>query len=206
MSEAKIIPMVGMSGTFTLRNPFDAMISEYDEFTIQAIRTISEYMIGGKDPQKDIYEKYGLGQEDWEKDFKANNEIVSMQSEVGQWIHVPVRFISSYPRANGIKYQSFSYGLALPAMPVDVDYGFFEDELRTLVTDALGVDCNVDSIVTSRIALVPEEQHAVTQTNRNNRKENTYTSRTKLVSTQAQLDRALQKIEELEQYIKSKVL
>ena len=205
MREA-IVPLVGMTGNFVLRNPFDALISENDVFTIQAVRSISEYMVNMKDPKATIYDKYGVSEEDWKIDFEQNHEIVSMQSEVGQWLHIPTRFISSYPLTNGVGYQSFTVAIALPAMPVDVEYDFLLEELQSVATSLLGVNSNTSKVETSRVALVDNETHRVTQAQRRDRKENAFTYRARLKQSEAKLESAIQKIQALETYIKENVL
>lgn len=201
--ENYIIPSVGLSGYFELSDPMSSHIADYEKYTCQAVRRISDYLANNEDPKTNIYDKYNISESIYEDHVKKNIPIVSLQSDVGHWLYVPVNYITKYPITNGVPYRSYMIGVSLPALPVKRDISHVQTAINNLVKDMLGVDCKIKLVETSRTILVPDSEHTVKQSARDAISQGAVTDRSRYMKTAQQLQAALDKITELESYIQN---
>lgn len=161
-----IVPTIGSKGYFVLQTPFDALIAPNVEYTCQAIRRISDYVADNRDVKVDIYDANNIAESIYEEDLDNDANIISLQGEMGQWVHVPERYISSYPIVNGVPYRAFGFSIGLPAMPANRDYSNVITGLKNLITQDLGVNCSVEMFEISKVTLVDSDKHNVKQAER----------------------------------------
>lgn len=197
-----VLPTVGSSGFFKLNAPFDKLILNNERYTCQAIRRLSEYLANNENPKDDIYIANGVTAEDYEIDLKEDMYVVSLQALTGHWVYVPARYINSYPAVNGIPYRSVTIGVALPAIPADLDLNFLETKIKDVVKEAVGVDSKTKAMETSRVTLVTKEKHLVIQAQRQALTLGV-TDRSKYAQLLTKYQSALQKIAMLENYIET---
>lgn len=196
-----VLPTVGSSGYFALRAPLDTLIVQNERYTCQAIRRISDYVAANEKPFELIYDKYKLTEEEWKNDQASNMYIVSLQSDKGHWLYVPASYILTFPIPNGIPYRAISLVVALPSIPADTDLSFIEQDIRNIIKDSIGVNCNIKPIETSRVVLFTKENHDIIKAERDILASGRGTDRARYKDTQQQLDIALGKIVALEKYI-----
>ena len=196
-----IIPVVGSSGVFILREPFAEKIQKNVSYTCQGLRRISEYLANNENPQETIYTANKIADSVYTEDLANDTQIASLQGETGQWLYIPVRYIISYPNPNGVKYRSLALSVALPSMPVDRSYSSLEASIRNIVREQLGVDCVIEKIETSKITLVPIEKHHASEVSRGVISGTPSTDRGLYVKTLQQLTDARAHIATLEKYI-----
>lgn len=196
-----ILPTIGSSGTYELRTPLDVLMTPGERYTCQAIRKISDYLANNEDIKEDIYVTYGI---ETEYDTDANNDayIVSLQSAKGHWLYIPARYIITYPIVNGIPYRSVMLGISLPSIPVTQDLSYLETEIQNIISDSLGIVPVIRQVETSRIVLISKDKHDTTQMERSMLSAERLTDRSRYMSLVQDHQLALQKIAELEQYIK----
>lgn len=197
-----VLPTIGAAGSFKLLAPFDSLITEGQRYTCQGIRSINDYLSNNEDPHTDIYTKYGIADSEYEADVVANMHIVSLQSDVGHWLYVPARYISTYPLVNGVPYRSYVLTASLPSFPVDRDMSFLETELRNLCIDSLGVSPIIKFVESSRTVLVSAVKHDATTAARAAVSQGRSTDRARYTDLLNSHTQALAKIAELEAYIK----
>lgn len=154
-----ILPVVGSSGFYEFQPPFNVESEGRVEYTCIAIRRISDYLANNEDVQKDIYDAREISPDIWEEDLKADSYIVSLQTRNGHLIYVPYRYITSFPSINGVPYRTMHVGIALPAMPVTQDFTALTDELKSVTEHLLGVNCVVRMVESSKVQIVPFEDH-----------------------------------------------
>lgn len=200
-----VLPTIGSSGSFKLLAPFDALITEGERYTCQGIRSLNDYLANNEDPHKDIYNKYRIPDADYETDLQANMHIVSLQSDVGHWLYVPARYITTYPLVNGIPYRSYVLTASLPSFPTDRDMSFLETEVRNLCMDTLGVVPVIKFVESSRVVLVSAGKHDSTTAARAAVTQGRGTDRARYMDLLYKHDQALVKIAELESYIKRRL-
>lgn len=166
-----ILPFIGESGVYTLATPFSNNIDTNARYTCQAIRTINDYIAENKDVYKDIYEPVGISQEVYNEDVANNTSIITLQGDTGHWVYVPATYMVKYPDTNGVAYTNKVISFALPATPNDQSTTFMLDnvssEIIDLIKDRLGLVAvySVDSV--SRVNLISQDLHQLTQDQRN---------------------------------------
>lgn len=135
----QIIPAVGMVGRWTLKPPIDTYLLREVVYTCRAVRSISNYLSNNENPFKDIYTPLGLSEATYNQDLEAGVSIVSLQSDNGVWVQIPVSYIVGYPDNNGVLYQSVMVGVGLRTMPKDMDLRSYVEKLTADTFDMLGV-------------------------------------------------------------------
>lgn len=155
----KLLPVVGSRGLYVLLAPFDTIITSGVEYTCQAVRRLSEKIAYNEDPKTDVYMKYGLSDAIYDDDLKNDAYIVSLQSAKGHWLHVPYRYISSYPSGDAVQYRTVMLQFSLQPLPLSFDFSDLKDRLDDLIRQTTGV--NVESRVTqtSQVVLVKRDIH-----------------------------------------------
>lgn len=198
-----IIPTIGARGEYSLNAPFDTLMLQGEEYTCQAIRRLSDYIADNGNPQRDIYELYGISDAEYKTDLAENMYILSLQSDTGHWLYVPVSYLRSYPVANGIPYRTMMVGVCLGPMPVDSDFSHLSTMIENLTFDTLGIKPKIKLVEVSRVSLVSKEAHDGIVLARNQRASLKLTDSGRYMALQEQHQRALTKLAELEQYIKN---
>lgn len=199
---SKIIPAIKAEGFYELLAPLDTLIKQGEKYTCRAIRNISDYLANNEDIKTNVYDEYGLSAVIYDEHVNLNIEIISLQSELGHWVYVPVTYIARYPDVNGVIYRTVMIGVSLPSLPVDRDLSNIQTDIVNLVQDSLGVTVNTKIVETSKPVLVDQDTHAQLSADRVLASSTTLTDRSRLTKAQEDLSIALMKIAELELYIK----
>ncbi len=201
MSYDIIIPVIGSSGIFELRPPFNAIIEPNVRYTCQAVRRLSEYLANNETPYEDVYQASGLTESDYNLHLEEDMYIVSLQSEKGHWVYLPATHVSSYPLVNGIPYRAMMVVVSLPPLPVERNLDFLQTAFRNIVTDSLGVQCEIRNVEASAVSLIAKEKHDLVSSQRASVTQGLVTDRARYVKLTQDYQVALNKIEELETYI-----
>ena len=200
---SRILPVIGSSGTYELLPPFDTVILPEELYTCKAIRNISEYVSYNQDAKKLVYDYYGLSEVDYENDIQEDMEIVSLQNNKGVWVYVPARYIIKYPEVDGIPYHQLSLVCKLPAIEVKRDISHLKTDVINLIKDTLGVEPAVEIVEVSRTIAVTRETSDLLKIERALVSNGRVTDRAKYMQLLQQQQVLLDKIEALENYIKS---
>ena len=200
---SRILPVIGSSGTYELLPPFDTMILPEEIYTCKAIRNISEYVSYNQDPKKLVYDYYGLSENDYENDIQEDMEIVSLQNNKGVWVYVPARYIVKYPEVDGIPYHQLSMVCKIPAIEVSRDISHLKTDVINLIKDTLGVEAAVEIVEVSRTIAVTKNVSDQLKIDRALVSNGRVTDRAKYMQLLQQQQLLLNKIESLENYIKS---
>ncbi len=200
---SRILPVIGSSGTYELLPPFDTVILPEEIYTCKAIRNISEYVSYNQDPKKLVHDYYGLSENDYENDIQEDMEIVSLQNNKGVWVYVPARYIVKYPEVDGIPYHQLSMVCKIPAIEVSRDISHLKTDVINLIKDTLGVDAAVEIVGVSRTIAVTKDVSDQLKIDRALVSNGRVTDRAKYMQMLQQQQLLLNKIESLENYIKS---
>ena len=200
---SRILPVIGSSGTYELLPPFDTVILPEEIYTCKAIRNISEYVSYNQDPKKLVYDYYGLSENDYENDIQEDMEIVSLQNNKGVWVYVPARYIINYPEVDGIPYHQLSMVCKIPAIEVSRDISHLKTDVINLIKDTLGVEAAVEIVEVSRTIAVTKDVSDQLKIDRALVSNGRVTDRAKYMQLLQQQQVLLDKIEALENYIKS---
>ncbi len=196
-----IIPTVGMRGFYTLSPPLDQLVLTGEEYTCQAVRRLSDYLANNEDPEADIYKLYGLTSDDFKADLAEDMYIMSLQSDSGHWVYVPVRYLQAYPDANGVAYRTLMIGVSVGAHPVDKDMAHVKSEIEDLVVRLLGVKPVIKQVVTSKPVLMPLDKHEQLQAIRSAKSQSELTDGAKYRGLLRQYQSALDRVQALTKYI-----
>lgn len=199
-----IIPTIGATGFWQLSAPFDSLMAQDEMYTCQAIRRLGDYIAFNEDPLTNIYTFYGLTEDDFNADQAANMYIVSLQSEKGQWLYVPARYLLGYPIMNGVQYKTMMLGVGLGALPVDMDLSAIQTLISNVVYENLGITPKMSPVALSKALLVSRENHDRIETARLARASQKKTDYSRYRETLQQLNQANAKIQALEAFIKAK--
>lgn len=199
----RILPALGSAGTYELLDPYNTKILPEEIYTCKAIRNISEYISNNQDPKKLVYDYYGLSEADYEADIEEDMEIISLQNNEGVWLYVPARFIVKYPHVNGIPYHQVALVCKLPALEASRDLDFLTTDIGNLIKDYLGVDSRIDTIETSRTIVVTKAMSDQLKMERGIESSGRVTDRARYMDLVQKHTEALNKIAQLESYIKS---
>lgn len=197
-----LVPTIGSTGYYEFSPPFSGIVAPGERLTCQAIRSISDYLASDEDPKTLIYEKYSLSDSSYESDTKENSLIVHLQSDVGHWYYIPASYIASFPKVDGIPYRSMMISISLPAIPLGKDLSNLEDDLKQHTMANIGVMPATKIIETSRVVMVSEQIHNASVAARRLNITAGVSLRSQLSEKNQQLQAALDKIQELENFIK----
>jgi hypothetical protein len=201
-----VIPTVGMTGYYRLIAPFDGLINLNTEYTCQDVRSITACLANNEDVLKTIYLANGLVEADYVADRAENMLIISLQSQVGQWVYVPVRYVASYPLTNGVLYHNVMMGVGLGAIPVRMDLATIESQISDLIYNLLGIRPAMKAVQVSKATFVSTEQHEMIETTRQSRVIQTMSNSARADLMESKYQSAIEKIKTLEAFIVSKGL
>lgn len=201
----RILPALGSSGTYELSAPYDTKVLPEEIYTCKGIRKLSEYISYNQDPKKTVYDYYGLTELDYENDIKEDMEIISLQNKTGVWLYVPARFILKYPIVNGIPYHQVALVCKLPAIETSKNLDFLKTDISNLIRDYLGVDSTIDIVELSRVIAVTKEMSDTMIAERALLSSGRVTDRARYIQLLQDYNVALDKITQLETYIKDHI-
>lgn len=154
-----IIPVIGSRGYYEFLPPFDTIAGAHVEYRCNAVRRISEYLGNNEDPYEIAYQPYKIDESIYDEDKAEDAYIAVLQSGKGHWLHVPYRFIKSYPSGDGIQVCSRAIVFSLPSIPLSLDLSILKADIATLIKGTLGVDCAHKEVMQSQVVLVTAEVH-----------------------------------------------
>ena len=200
-----ILPVVGSKGFHEFAPPFDTHALDNAEYECKAVRRLSDILANNEDPQKDIYEKSGLTEDDYQRDLEEDAYVVSFQSSAGHWLYIPYRYILKYPSVDGVPYRSAMIVVSLPSIPVDQDLTSLKAELVDIARTSIGADVSSRQVDSSRVVLVPYELHEQTQVARNIEINGRQTQTSRIHKLQSDNMDLRNKVQELEAYIRTQL-
>lgn len=195
------IPVIGTSGVFTLRAPFDSKLIANASYTCKAIRSLVEVQAAGDNAYDTYYAPNNVSQAEYSSDFNNGVCIVSLVADNGTWLHVPSSFIVSFPNVSGYVYNSTAVLIDLGPIHDGLDLTYLKSRLTSVCFDTLGLNATVQTMVTSRPAIVQKSEHESIEAIRNSNISNSTTEYARLLELQKRLDAALEQNAALSQYI-----
>lgn len=196
-----IIPPLGSIGTYTFRAPFDTTLSQTDMYTCQATRTISELLSDNVDVLAKYYIANGLSEVDYNLAVKNNTVIVTLQADVGVWVHLPANYIITPPVSNGIPYHVIALGISLGPIPVSTNLAPIKSSMVNLIRDNFGIISDVKELQVSKVKIVPYANDVAIRNARKSLITVKTTDTARLLTLQQNYNNALLKIQQLEAYI-----
>lgn len=197
----KIIPVIGSRGYYELAEPFDKDVVHHIEYTCQAVRRLSELIANNEKPWENIYKAREIDETVYEQDLADDAYVVSLQSNQGQWLYVPNRYILSYPSTDGVAYRSVMMTISLPPLPISQDLTALIMDLKDMSEALLGVSVIVKPVETSKRVLISNEIHEAKMIERRGRQEDSTTLYAQNIALQKQNMELNERLKRLEAFI-----
>lgn len=201
-----LIPVIGASGIFPVKAPFNTKISAFDIYTCQAIRRMSDILAEPSDPYALYYAPLGISEDEYKIDLDNNVCILSLQSGMGNWVFVPNSYLLSLPLVNGIRYTSMVINVALGPLPDHEPLDLIKKQISDVVLDTLGITAVVKEAAVSNTSVIPTNSHEIFLAKRLIKgKTVAKTDTQKLREAQEKMRMYESKIADLENYIRTKL-
>lgn len=158
MSAADFILNVGLEGSFELSPPFTNKIRPKTRYTICSIRTMSDMIAAGENPQE-IYDAVEIPEGDFLRDLQADICIIGLQPSLGERIYVPQTYIATLPEFDGVSYRPLAVVAALGIMEDDKSMENLLTAINTLVMEHLGVQTEATVVAVGAAEMVSFAEH-----------------------------------------------
>lgn len=163
-----IVPHIGSKGVYSLKEPFQSKILNTNTiYECKAIRRFEDFYSVGADPYTQIYKPVGISEDEFNKAKEKDIAIISLQSDIGDWLTVPSDYILNMPDMNGVTYRIMGVLVKLGAVPDKLDLDNLKDKLKQTVLVNLGLStatCN--EVILSKPSIVDVSSHEIFTNNR----------------------------------------
>ena len=197
----EVVPTVGMSGLYTLKEPYTGLLRPQVEYSCIAVINLSGALAAGEDPLNDVYLANGDTEASYQADLDANHCLVTLKSGTGDVIQVPNSALSGLPSADGIRYVSMMLGISLSALPADFDLTQLKQTISDVVFDSIGVRSTVFPGVVGSPIVLTHAQHEQIEAGRLANATAVLSDRAKVLKLQQERQALLDKIAVLEAYL-----
>ena len=196
-------PPIDATGIWTLKAPFDTLLSSGVSYRSIGVRKIADLIAKGEaDPWESYYKPYGIDASVYQTDVAQDVCIVTLQSDNGTAIYVPTSYIVSFPDSSGMTYISTILGVDLGAIPVAMSLNNIVLMIQDLVRDTIGIDTQVETATVGEKTQVSSDSYASFEANRASKIKNSTTFRARAIKAENDLATANAEIARLKQYIR----
>lgn len=154
-----LTPGIGVSGLYTLKDPYHQMLIPQVSYTCRSLRTLSDIAASGEKIWERFYEPYKVTTEAYQKDLASNICIVGLQAGTGEWAYVPASFIDKMPDPNGVMYSPVMMGVYLGAVEDTFPLDGLQAQIKSIVQATLGVEPQIKAAVTGQPVILTHAQH-----------------------------------------------
>lgn len=152
-------PNIGETGFYTLKAPFDVLLTPKTLYTCQSIDTINKFIASGESVYDKFYGPLKVSNDQYQQDVADNVTIIGLQAGTGEWVFVPSSFIVTAPVSNGVKYIPVVIGLSLGAIPDAHNLESVIQQCKDVITSSLGIDPEVKGVVVGSPKWFTQEEH-----------------------------------------------
>lgn len=192
------IPTIGTKGKFTFLEPFDSILSSDQEYTVEALRSLSDLTANGEKPYEGIYKTVGISTEDFISDLENDIFIVTFKTTGGENYYIPSNKINSIPITNGVKYQDMLVVANLGAMPVEFNTTLLLSTVAEDIYNTTGIKTDVVIVNNSAINYKSNDEHSKLTSIRENITTTTKSYKTKYLEAMETINVKNKYINELE--------
>lgn len=198
-----LTPPINVTGLYSLGNPFNQAVTPSTPYTCIAVRKFADIIRKGEVPYDTYYLPWQLTQADYQRDFAANECIVTLRSAAGQFIYVPTSYILSFPNQSGVKYTALALVVELGAIADTTDLTAVRSQISTAVRNVFGIMPTIQQVAYSDSVLKSATDHAAIEAARIAAITDNQTDYAKYQQALATVLAQSQKIQQLEAYIKA---
>lgn len=131
MAKRKMTPPFGVRGYWEVEKPFK--VNTLNEYQCVAIRSFNELFLKGMDVYREFYLPVGIVESTFNEDEKAHANIVVLQDDHGDFIHLPDTYILKFPNIKEDNFKRVVLSVDLGALPV----GYGTSHLTSTVSKEL---------------------------------------------------------------------
>jgi hypothetical protein len=197
------LPSLGMSGFYALAAPYDKLISTSAQYKCEGVKSLAAAIAEGQDPLKNVYLANGDSEANFKSDLARGISLVTISSRSGQLIVFPAGALLQVPLADGVVYRNTVLAVALGALPETQDFTELQEEVLQLVLNKFGINGATYLTTVNSAVVLTQNQHQAVMAAREAKIAEGESIIAQNASLQTQLTAALNKIVQLEQYIKS---
>lgn len=151
------IPQLNAVGVYTLKAPYDSLVTPQVAYTCRSLRSLSDIAAAGDLIWEQYYEPLGVSMETYQQDLSDNVFIVGLQAGTGEWIYVPSSHILKAPDLNGVLYSPVLLGVNLGPVPDTMQLDGLIAKIQNVVEASIGIMPQIKGVLISQPALVPLE-------------------------------------------------
>ena len=160
---ATLIPGLGTKGVYQLKTPFSEKMDPTVVYTCVAIRKFKDIANQDGDVFSKYYEVNGLTNDDYSRDFKNDEAIVTLYSDTTAPIYVPSSYIASFPSSDVLAYHRVILSVDMGMLPDGMDLTFAKTQIKNCVSDAVGVAPTVNENAGAVSGTVTMADHLATE-------------------------------------------
>lgn len=201
-----ITPPLRVTGKFTAKTPFDALLDPNTRYTVSATRTIPEMLGEDVDVVAQVYTPAGLTAVQYQVDLDANADIITLTSGTRAPVYIPSTYIDTYPDDNGVLQERLILGIDCGLVPAEL-----RDTLTTLkqrlideTLATIGVTATVTVGVIPSTGFISAEQYRLNEAARLEKITNASTDKARILQLEAQVSQLQATIDYYEDQAKSK--
>jgi hypothetical protein len=196
---ANITPPPRLRGIWQLNAPFAVVPDTI--YMAEAVRTIDEMLGLNVNILERVYTPVGLTKVEYESDVLNNAMIITLTAPGQKTVYVPSTYIASMPDDTAIAYDYVVLSIPLGAVPSSLVNSLQQtmDEVKSTVSDLIGIEPTVSINVAPSVGTVTAEQHRVNEQNRLNAIKRRTTEHAQLIASEAENERLRTIIADYEQ-------
>lgn len=164
------VPNVGYNGSFTFKAPFDTLYNPNKKYTVTSIRDLKEMRDSNENPYEYIFQSNQLTQNDFNYCVHFNIPIAVLTDSGDNYYYIPCNYIEKINNAHGFQYIEKVLVVSLGYIPIGTDLTQLEANILSDVKDNIGVISTVETLPSSGVVYVTEQQNnqylQVTTTNK----------------------------------------
>lgn len=198
---AAFTPVLKTKGLWSLKAPYDAILLKDVEYTCTRIATISDLVAEGIDVFEEFYAPVQLTQTDLDNDTKADADIITLQSAIGDKVTFPSTYLANMPDINGVPHMGFMLAVDLALLPSNFDFSYVSQRLKEVTLATIGFDPTITPVATTVDKLFSQEQSALMASTRQANIVGVDTDYTNLLKARAEIATLRDQIRILNDYI-----
>lgn len=125
-------PWVYAEGLFTAKSPFNTVVDPATSFKVEAVRTINEIQLAGRDVYELVLKPVGISKDNATEYIDAMISdkacIITLTRQQGPVVYVPSTYLTSYPTVDGVVFERLCF---------IVDCGSCSPDTKTKLDDTL---------------------------------------------------------------------
>lgn len=194
-----LLPTINATGIWTLRAPFDTLLSNKAHYTCISVTKLEKLESLGEFPFNDYYIPYSLDKQTYKNDLANQVCIITVKSETGVIHSFPSSYLQSFPAGNGVEYGVMGLAIGLGPLPIDTDFTSLKQAVSDMVRDKVGITSTVQVQLLSDAELLSHDTHERLVAARRLNIRESVTPESKVLRLQEELNKEREKVKLLQE-------